>query len=514
MTDSPTRSPSVQRAITAERQVERLERELEKSAQDPTASPNSPRATVFQLKEQVHDLKLQLRKGNDDYATLQTSSSQKMAEYESKLKKMRDIFSQATKNIDKYRATIQSQGQTISRVNEELASAQQQMIDLNNTAISQKHTKLKTSRATYLGEKEQWEADQRHLQQQVDQLKVDYDQYKKRAHQLLEQRQPQTSDQQVSDLQSQIKRLTMENMLQDLQAKLISMDIVKQQLDDKQKRIEQLEQQTHQDRDHHEKALKTLQAAHDRLLREMTSDDAPMMPATPSPNTQSPVLANRRGVSPDLHTTIPASLSASSSDPSPVPAPNQRELTPQEKEQKEALENIMEYLNDDNARLRQHVDQLQREIASLQQTATPTDAPPTSANHPALADSSATIADKSSYQPPLDVYSSMVHLLTPLVSKPPEDRSVHLEKQVLKLKDLLQDSEEQLAVLRQQEQVLKAEIRKLDGVDKRHNMSNEYLKNVMLKFLTAENKQALLPVLAKVLFLDAQETKQLQKAFV
>ncbi|KAI8074124.1 hypothetical protein BC940DRAFT_80653 [Gongronella butleri] len=478
----------------------------------------------------------------------------KIGEYEAKLKKMRDIFGQATRNIDKYRATIQSQGQTISRVNEELADAQQQLTELNNTVISQKHellsldTKLKSARSNHQGEMEQRDASQRHLQQQLDQLKQDYDQYKQRAHQLLEKRQSPASDHQMTQLQDQLKRLTMENMdhettnsqqqhrislldadlrqsldrLRDLQAKLSSMDAIKQQVDDKQRQIEQLEQQAQQDKEHHEKALKTLQAAHDRLLKEMTPDSPMITATTPSPNTQSPVLARAlvgsplsRRASPDPH--VPQPQQQQSDDPR-MP---QRQLTPQEKEQQDAMDKITEYLNDDNARLRelvatkdQELEKLQKQIAMLQNQ-DPAAATGNTNSHPASPTQKDHTApnDKMTYQPSLDVYSSMVNLLSPLVVKPQEDKTDYLEKQVFKLQDLLQDNEDQLAALRTQEKVLKAEIRKLDGVDKRQNMSNEYIKNVTLKFLVAENKQALLPILAKVLFLDSQETELLRKAF-
>ncbi|KAI9305461.1 hypothetical protein BJ944DRAFT_67796 [Cunninghamella echinulata] len=49
-------------------------------------------------------------------------------------------------------------------------------------------------------------------------------------------------------------------------------------------------------------------------------------------------------------------------------------------------------------------------------------------------------------------------------------------------------------------------------MDKRQNMNVEYIKNVLLKFLMSDNKEFLVPVIAKILFLDQNETEQLQNS--
>ncbi|RUS19612.1 hypothetical protein BC937DRAFT_87201 [Endogone sp. FLAS-F59071] len=57
------------------------------------------------------------------------------------------------------------------------------------------------------------------------------------------------------------------------------------------------------------------------------------------------------------------------------------------------------------------------------------------------------------------------------------------------LAELLNESESNVVRLRQQEKVLKEEIRNLDSFDKRQNLSIEYLKNVILKFLQSGDKE-------------------------
>ncbi|PHZ14005.1 uncharacterized protein RHIMIDRAFT_113011 [Rhizopus microsporus ATCC 52813] len=70
----------------------------------------------FQLLEQVKDLKHQLKQKTDECNALQDKLTTKTTEHEEKLKKMREIFGQATKSIDNYRATIASQKKEIEEL--------------------------------------------------------------------------------------------------------------------------------------------------------------------------------------------------------------------------------------------------------------------------------------------------------------------------------------------------------------------------------------------------------------
>ncbi|CAG8599866.1 4938_t:CDS:2 [Paraglomus brasilianum] len=65
--------------------------------------------------------------------------------------------------------------------------------------------------------------------------------------------------------------------------------------------------------------------------------------------------------------------------------------------------------------------------------------------------------------------------------------------------------------LEEQEKVLKEEIRRMDRMEKRQDMSIEYLKNVVLKFLesSAGEREYLVPAITTILQLSPEETKSL-----
>jgi hypothetical protein len=60
-------------------------------------------------------------------------------------------------------------------------------------------------------------------------------------------------------------------------------------------------------------------------------------------------------------------------------------------------------------------------------------------------------------------------------------------------------------------QVLKEEIRNLDRSEKRQGLNVDYLKNVVLKYLEASDREPLLPVLTTVLQLSPTEVASLRK---
>ncbi|ORZ02722.1 hypothetical protein BCR43DRAFT_21046 [Syncephalastrum racemosum] len=91
----------------------------------------------FYLEEQVRDLKYQVSSKADELAKLQENSNTRYADYESKLKKMRGIFAQATKNIDGYRATIAEKDIQIQNLQEEISQVQQREEKMKEESQSQ-----------------------------------------------------------------------------------------------------------------------------------------------------------------------------------------------------------------------------------------------------------------------------------------------------------------------------------------------------------------------------------------
>ncbi|ORZ16871.1 hypothetical protein BCR42DRAFT_22181 [Absidia repens] len=262
------------------------------------------------------------------------------------------------------------------------------------------------------------------------------------------------------------------------------------ELDENRLRVDQLEKQIKKDRADYDKSLKSVSESYEATIQQLKS---------------STVL---KSSSTDLSQHVEI-ISKTSSDLTQTPK------NPQQQEEESAMDSIMEYLNEDNGRLRQLLNEkeqicieLQQKILDLQQRHQQNDDDGDDKGDGGRIGPRQQENENDSH---VDVYESMMQLLSPLVSRQ-ETPGADMEKQVSRLKDMLQESEDQIAALRKQEKLLKDEVRKLDSVDKRQNMSVEYIKNVLLKFLTSENKEVLVPVLAKVLFLDPSETEQLQKA--
>ncbi|KAI8332127.1 hypothetical protein BC941DRAFT_437593 [Chlamydoabsidia padenii] len=541
---------TVQRALEAEKKVERLERQLEalKLRLKETNTSNGSRnlqgsnkeKMLFQLDEQVKDLKYQLSCKVEENTNLQETLSTRTGEYESKLKKMREIFGQATKNIDKYRATISSQEQTIAQINDELAEANLQLSDLNKAVATFKDEKasleleIKGIKSSYQFECGRLEDSKRQLGNQLEQTRTDYEQYKKRAHQLMQQRSDQTDDSRLGTLQSQIKKLEMQKMgyetekaeqarkielmdldirqsldrIRELQAKQTHLADTLNELDEKRQRVSQLEKQMKLEREDHDKAIEAVKGSYEEKLQQlMVSGVTDGSPSTIPTKQQQEQHSDKNTTFSDTNNDNNYNSLKVTSDPM------KRHTSPQQQqEETAAMESIMEYLNEDNTRLRQSLEEkeqtcveLQQKILQLQQKWQQESDDDNSDN------GKNNMIQQTQDNHGGDVYESMMQLLSPLISRP-ETKSIDLEKQVARLQDMLQESEDQITALRKQEKLLKDEVRKLDSVDKRQNMSVEYIKNVLLKFLTSENKEYLVPVLAKVLFLDPAETEQLQRA--
>lgn len=62
--------------------------------------------------------------------------------------------------------------------------------------------------------------------------------------------------------------------------------------------------------------------------------------------------------------------------------------------------------------------------------------------------------------------------------------------------------------------MLKEEIRNLDRAERRQNLSVDYLKNIVLKYLETSDREQLLPVLTTVLQLSPAEVASLRKKTV
>ncbi|KAI8087755.1 uncharacterized protein B0P05DRAFT_584972 [Gilbertella persicaria] len=468
-------SPDKFRALKAEKQVERLERELELVRSKKVASSNlrDTDKLVFQLQEQVKDLKYQLKHQLSENSKYQETLSTRTNEYEEKLKRMREIFGQASRNIDQYRATIASKDTDIDKLKNELEECQireqsfKSLSESQQLSIEKLNTVITSEKTFYGSEIKQLEAKNRQLANQLQLTKTDYEQYKKRAHVLLNQE--QKSDQnRLNELQELVEQLQAQRIKHELEQQekaehqlLLEHDLRKaidrihelekqhglltKQSDLKQKSI----QETFEiERQHYESKLQSLNS----IIQQKTFE-----------------LDHRITIQPEQR-------------------PSQ--------EQQERIDKLEQL----NQSLQQQLVAKENEIQTLL-VSTP--------SSPKEEEHILPLPNASSKKEFQDVYASMSSLLSPLVSRQIPDERMGLEKQVQRLSQMLHESEDKVMALKHQEKVLKDELRKMDGFEKRQDMNNEYLKNVLIKFLLSDNKPAMVPILAKLLCLDETETSNL-----
>ncbi|KAI7886051.1 hypothetical protein K492DRAFT_203591 [Lichtheimia hyalospora FSU 10163] len=488
--------------------------------QSPARSPSQRRTVAahglekanFQLSEQVKDLKYQLTDKTNEISRLQDNMAARTSEHDEKMKKMREIFAQATKNLDGYRASIAAKDAELQRLKDDISQAQVREQELRANTEAQDRdaeklgSELNSQKALYGSQIKQLETKVRQLTSQLQETRTDYEQYKKRASQLLQKNAGSQNDSsRINELESAVRRLQMEKSeleaekaessrktellehdiqralarIRDLEADNEALSKVREDNAHKQAQITRLQEHMASDREAHEKAMKSIQHTHHETMQQLQELLDAKEQEKPSDTTSSP-----------------------------VQIPNSRQ------EEQEEMHRITEQLYDENAALRQQImekdNELQdckRKLLSLPTTATSSQeqSQPSSENQ--------SIHNREQDESDgIDVYASMSHLLSPLVGG--SENKVDLEKKVQHLSVMLHESEDRVSALRAQEKVLKDEIRKLDSFDRRQNLSIEYLKNVLLKFMQTENKEFMVPVLAKLLLLDANETETLRQSVI
>ncbi|CDH61560.1 hypothetical protein BATDEDRAFT_85397 [Lichtheimia corymbifera JMRC:FSU:9682] len=486
---SPTRSPSQRRTIAAH--------DLEKAN--------------FQLSEQVKDLKYQLTDKTNEIIRLQDNMAARTSEHDEKMKKMREIFAQATKNLDGYRASIAAKDAELQRLKDDISQAQVREQELRANTEAQDRdaenlaSELNSQKALYGSQIKQLETKVRQLTSQLQETRTDYEQYKKRASQLLQKNAGSQSDStRINELESTVRRLQMEKSeletekaessrkmellehdiqralarIRDLEADNEALSKVREDNAHKQAQITRLQEQMASDKEAHEKAMKSIQHTHNETMQQLQELLDAKEQRKPSEDTSSP-----------------------------PQEPNTRQ------EEQEEMHRITEQLYDENASLRQQIMEKENELQDCKRKLLSLPASSSSQEQPQPSSQNQSSHNKESDETDgIDVYASMSHLLSPLVGG--SENKVDLEKKVQHLSVMLHESEDRVSALRAQEKVLKDEIRKLDSFDRRQNLSIEYLKNVLLKFMQTENKEFMVPVLAKLLLLDANETETLRQSVI
>ncbi|KAI7862858.1 hypothetical protein BDF14DRAFT_1885665 [Spinellus fusiger] len=423
----------------------------------------------FQWKEQMKDLQFQL--------SAKTMEVQRLKET---LNARTYIFAQATKSLDGYRASIAAKDVELQTVKESYAHNSAAFEEYKTEAEAYKlalqdSTNKESSRnAVHVTHIRQLEASLHQLEIQYAQTQTDYETYKKRAHQLLQS--TPTDNGKLGELEQTVKQLTLEKaeynlerIEQERQAEFVQQDLLQalerirtlEWVETRQKTLlESLEKKTH--------ALHVLEQQLEQSQQEMVA--LKQRPVHWSVPTASPMAT--------VSTSTASTAKVSTADNGPV----EERVATFSYQEREALESIMERLENENTQLREALKQKEQ------------------------MDSNPTPPGKVEEQQQ-DLYASMSQLLSPFMKK--QEEEVDTKQQLKRMGEMLAESDEKVAVLRIQE---KLTLRRLDAFDKRQNMIPEYLKNVLLKFMQTENKQPMVPVIAKLLYLDQEETEQLKKS--
>jgi len=98
------------------------------------------------------------------------------------------------------------------------------------------------------------------------------------------------------------------------------------------------------------------------------------------------------------------------------------------------------------------------------------------------------------------------------------ERQARAEMKLAEMRQTLAEADRTIALGQQQEKVLKARIRELEGGSSRSQVNMDYLKSVVFKYaeygsrsrFTDSRQKALLPVLATLLAFDKDEMEKLQ----
>ncbi|KAI8600729.1 hypothetical protein EDD21DRAFT_354288 [Dissophora ornata] len=562
LTEKADVSPAISTAVAPE--------PSETASATPTASVAG--ADTSELEAKVKDLLQQLSAKTEECKQLEGTIAQRTSEvgkqksdHDEKMKKMKAIFAAANKNLNEYRQSIAAKDEEIAELKARLENPQptEEQTKEQSQAIQDLEAELKA----------QSEAATTKLQQMVcrvidfylarasysniwrhEKLKVEYQQYKQRASTLLQQQREavQTDDDsKLRELQNQLDALTKENrsIANELQEAELKRTAVESELQAAMDQIASLEssheisrrqerQQARQLKDL-ERSLKDVQreceAAESRIasIQELRAVEAQSLMQELGGNTKhiEERLAKKEEENAELQKILDRSSDELAAARQEIQ--NLRDLV----SNSEANFDMSSGLTATNAITSLNGEQDNKNQGQLHISTT---LGPRSSFSPYDQDSPISRASSSlslpAERPP--VYSTLSDLLAakPLVERPPfGDSSVGLgvaaalssakereyQVKLQHLTELLNESEANHQRLLDQEKacslmlrVLKEEVRNLDRAERRQNLSVDYLKNIVLKYLETSDKEPLLPVLTTVLQLSPAEVASLRKKTV
>ncbi|OZJ05759.1 hypothetical protein BZG36_01269 [Bifiguratus adelaidae] len=513
------------RAEVAEEQVRRLEREVEGLRLRGGTSSGATTPTKHGDDDKVKDLRLQHANQQSEVSRLQELLNKRTAErdaikseYEEKIKKMKGIFAQASKSLDDYRARLSSKDTEMAdlKAHAERLETQLQQLGEGNTD-QQKHlarfrTEVASQQASLNARIEDLESQLASANQRHESIKLEYDQYRKRAHALLEEKSMQRVDlAQAAELEARIKG--MEEEIKNHKTNHASAEVALERArkEGHSLKIQSLDlQETIRKLKQYESLYHTIKDERDDL------QDSKRRAQREADNALAAKEEEFQTALQDLRRRLQQSVEANS------------ERTAQLKKEIERLNDKVMQLEQRNAELRDAMkvpngrsvqssgsegEPSPKRIASPIGVANSSQDTPTAGesvsdafeedrylsygpNYASLSDlltnNEPATPKAAQHESDSDIFSSIANILghTHKPTQPDDTRIRELEQKLHHLVELLDESESTF---------LKEEIRKMDSFDKRQNLNMEYLKNVILKFLGAEHREPLVPVLSKLL---------------
>ncbi|KAK3843207.1 MAG: hypothetical protein J3R72DRAFT_112645 [Linnemannia gamsii] len=382
---------------------------------------------------------------------------------------------------------------------------------------------------------------------QLEKLRVEYQQYKQRASALLQQQRESVQaddDSQLKELQSQLQDLVRENKstaleLQEAESKRTVLEGELQLAMDQIASLESSHEISRRQERQHARQLKDLERSIKDAQRDREATESRLASLQELRAVEAQSLMQELGGN-TKHT--------------------EERLAKKEEENAE-LQKILDRLSDDLAVAKQEIQNLRDLVSSSEANAesSPADGGPASASNSQTFEPEKSLAQQlhistalgprssfslfdqespisrasSSLSLPTErpVYSTLSDLLAakPLVDRSPfgdahgglgtpaaaaalsSAREREYQIKLQHLTELLNESEGNHQRLLDQEKVLKEEIRNLDRAERRQNLSVDYLKNIVLKYLETTDKEQLLPVLTTVLQLSPAEVASLRK---
>ncbi|KAI9231369.1 MAG: hypothetical protein BYD32DRAFT_430984 [Podila humilis] len=455
------------------------------------------------------------------------------------MKKMKAIFAAANKNLNEYRQSIAAKDEEIVELKARLEQPQQdqEASAEQNQAVLDLETELKNLSELSASKLAQMESKYKQTNVQLEKMRVEYQQYKQRASTLLQQQresQPADDDSRLSELQNQLDTLIKENRsitreLQEVESKKSSVEGELQLAMDQISSLESSQEINRRQERQYTRQLKDLERSLKDAQSERESVEARLASLQELRDMETQSMMRELGGT----------------------TKHIEERLAKKEEENAELHRILDRSSDELAAAKQEIQALrdvvsssetQGEVALAGMTSPPMD--DESKNHNQLLITTG-FGPRSSFSPhdiesPISrassslslpaerppVYSTLSDLLAakPMVERSPfaETNGVQVpslspakekeyQTKLQHLTDLLNESEANHQRLLDQAKVLKEEIRNLDRAERRQNLSVDYLKNIVLKYLETPDKEQLLPVLTTVLQLSPAEVASLKK---